>query len=107
MPDEPDSAPPPTQSAKSRRTYRPEVFAKRDQLWLDGDPEFYGLNDLLQYLGQFVFRDPVPSYKHSAAQFLHLCGTLSACHPPPGVLPRADSDLAILEDIAGRLGLLG
>jgi len=87
-------------------SFAPELFAKRDNLWLDGDPEFYGLNDLLQYLGQFVFRDPVPSYKHSAAQFLHICGTLSGCQPPPGVTPRADSDLLILQNLADRLGLL-
>ncbi len=30
MPDEPDSAPPRTQSEKSRPTYRPEIFAKRN-----------------------------------------------------------------------------
>jgi dihydrodipicolinate synthase/N-acetylneuraminate lyase len=87
-------------------SFAPELFAQRDKLWLDGDPGFYGLNDSLQYLGQFVFRDPVPSYKHSAAQFLHICGTLSHEHPPPGVEPRADSDRPVLEDIAGRLGLL-
>jgi dihydrodipicolinate synthase/N-acetylneuraminate lyase len=88
-------------------SFAPELFARRDRLWLQGDPEFYGLNDLLQYLGQFVFREPVPSYKHSAAQFLHLSGTLSGCHPPPGIIPRADSDMVVLENLAGRLGLLG
>ncbi len=87
-------------------SFAPELFAQRDKCWLNGDPEFYVLNDLLQYLGQFVFRDPVPSYKYSAAQFLQICGTLSDCHAPPGVKPRPDSDRIILEDIARRLGLL-
>ena len=35
---------------------------------------FYALNDLLQYLGTFAFRPPVPAYRHSAAQFLKLRG---------------------------------
>jgi len=87
-------------------TFAPELFAKRDQYWVDGDREFYALNDLLQYLGEFVFRDPVPSYKHSAAQFLNICGTLNDNQCPPGILPRPDSDLLILEDIARRLELI-
>ena len=87
-------------------SFAPEVFAKRDACWLAGDDAFYGLNDLLQYLGQFVFRAPVPSYKHSAAQFLKICGTLSNDQCPPGIAPRPASDLLILEDIARRLELI-
>jgi hypothetical protein len=87
-------------------SFAPELFAQRDRFWLDGDPDFYPLNDLLQYLGQLVFRAPVPSYKHSAAQFLKLCGTLQSNHPPPGVKPRPDSDIPVLTDIAERLGLI-
>ncbi len=87
-------------------SFAPEVFAKRDACWLDGDDAFYGLNDLLQYLGQFVFRAPVPSYKHSAAQFLKMCGTLNGDHCPPGIAARPESDLLILEDIARRLELI-
>ncbi len=37
-------------------TFAPDLFARRDALWLAGDPRFYGLNDLLQYLGCFTFR---------------------------------------------------
>src|SRR6185312_3669892 len=48
-------------------TFAPDVFAKRDRLWAAGDPAFYEWNDLLQYLGFFAFRAPVPAYKHSAA----------------------------------------
>jgi len=53
-----------------------------------------------------VFRAPVPSYKHSAAQFLKICGTLSNDQCPPSIAPRPASDLLILEDIARRLELI-
>jgi 2,4-dienoyl-CoA reductase-like NADH-dependent reductase (Old Yellow Enzyme family)/dihydrodipicolinate synthase/N-acetylneuraminate lyase len=55
-------------------SFCPEAFALRDRLWAEGDVLFYELNDLLQYLGCFAFRPPVPAYKHSAAQFLRLTG---------------------------------
>lgn len=32
-------------------TFAPDYFAKRDAYWESGDPRFYELNDLLQYLG--------------------------------------------------------
>src|SRR5262245_15148496 len=54
--------------------FAPEAFALRDRLWAAGDPRFFDLNDVLQYLGAFAFRAPVPAYKHSAAQFLSLRG---------------------------------
>ena len=56
----------------------PEAFAARDALWAASDPRFYELNDLLQYLGCFAFRPPVPAYKHSAAQFLKLRGRIKS-----------------------------
>ncbi len=87
-------------------SFAPELFAQRDRFWFEGNPDFYPLNDLLQYLGQLVFRAPVPSYKHSAAQFLKISGMLSSSHPPPGVQPRPASDISILRDIAERLGLI-
>src|SRR5690606_32421288 len=31
----------------------PEAFALRDKLWQQNDSRFYGLNDLIQYLGFF------------------------------------------------------
>jgi dihydrodipicolinate synthase/N-acetylneuraminate lyase len=86
-------------------SFAPELFAKRDAYWQEGNDAFYSLNDLLQYLGQFVFRAPVPSYKHSAAQFLQLCGTLESDQCPPGISSRPESDLLILEDMARRLEL--
>lgn len=84
-------------------TFAPDLFAKRDRLWADDDPAFYELNDLLQYLGFFAFRDPVPAYKHSAAQFLKLRGWLSSSAPPPDAQRRPDSDEPILRNIAERL----
>ena len=39
-----------------------------------GDLRFYELNDLLQYLGSFSFREPVPAYRHDAAMFLRTRG---------------------------------
>ncbi len=71
-------------------TFAPDLFARRDALWAAGDPAFYELNDLLQYLGFFAFRAPVPAYKHSAAQFLKLRGWISsdATHPNSPHAPR-------------------
>jgi len=86
-------------------SFAPELFAKRDAYWREGNDLFYEINDLLQYLGQFVFRAPVPSYKHSAAQFLKMCGTLKFDQCPPGIMERPDSDIQILADIACRLEL--
>ena len=65
-------------------TFAPDLFARRDALWAAGDPAFYELNDLLQYLGFFAFRPPVPAYKHSAAMFLKLRGWIAPRPDPPG-----------------------
>jgi hypothetical protein len=88
-------------------TFAPDLFAKRDALWAGGDPAFYELNDLLQYLGFFAFRAPVPAYKHSAAQFLRLRGWLAADTPHPMAERRPESDVAVLRDIGQRLGVVG
>ncbi len=87
-------------------TFAPEAFALRDAYWLAGDVAFHELNDLLQYLGFFAFRKPVPAYKHSAAQFLHLRGLTSSdlTHPLSPVRPASDRE--ILHDIAERLDAL-
>ncbi|HET6568615.1 MAG TPA: dihydrodipicolinate synthase family protein [Rhodothermales bacterium] len=87
-------------------TFAPDLFARRDALWESGDPAFYERNDLLQYLGQFAFRAPVPAYKHSAAQFLKLRGWLGSDVPHPAATRRPDSDLDVLREIAERLGVL-
>lgn len=83
--------------------FAPDAFALRDRLWEAGSPEFFGVNDLLQYLGSFGFRRPVPAYRHSAAQFLHLRGQLPSNRPHPRAARRPDSDVGILADIAERL----
>jgi len=85
-------------------TFAPEAFAARDRLWQEGDAGFYELNDLLQYLGRFAFRDPVPGYRHDAAMCFELRGWASSDAVPPGVLRRPDSDRAVLADILVRLG---
>jgi dihydrodipicolinate synthase/N-acetylneuraminate lyase len=87
-------------------TFAPEAFARRDQLWASGDPRFYELNDLLQYLGTFTFRNPTPAYKHSAAQFLKLRGRLTTDLTHPKSPRRPDSDLAVLQWIASDLDRL-
>ena len=84
-------------------TFAPDLFARRDALWEAGDAAFYQLNDMLQYLGFFVFRPPVPAYKHSAAQFLRLRGWLASDTPHPTGQRRPTSDLTVLQDIAQRL----
>ena len=88
-------------------TFAPDLFAQRDAMWLAGDPAFYELNDLLQYLGFLAFRPPVPAYKHSAAQFLKLRSWIKSDQTHPDSPRRPDSDIVILRDIADRLGVLG
>jgi dihydrodipicolinate synthase/N-acetylneuraminate lyase len=84
-------------------TFAPDLFAKRDRLWQQGSPDFYRYNDLLQYLGFFTFRPPVPAYKHSAAQFLKLRGWLKNDYPHPQGQRRPKSDIPVLRDIFARL----
>lgn len=64
-------------------TLAPEKFAERDRLWERGDPAYYELSHALQYLGNVVFRGPVPAHKHSAAIFLHMTGRMPSerTHP--------------------------
>lgn len=84
-------------------TFAPEAFARRDAMWASGDTGFYELNDLLQYLGFLAFRNPVPAYKHNAAQFLHARGWIKTPLTHPGSPQRPESDIAILKDILQRL----
>lgn len=84
-------------------TFAPDYFALRDQYWLTGDPRFYELNDVLQYLGQFAFRAPTAAYKHSAAQFLKLRGWISCDDTHPNAPQRPASDLPILQNILTQL----
>ena len=88
-------------------TFAPDLFAKRDHYWHTADPAFYELNDALQYLGFFAFRNPVPAYKHSAAQFLKIRGWIQNDATHPSSATRPDSDRDILHELAERLGIAG
>lgn len=87
-------------------SFAPDLFAQRDAMWLAGDSGFYALNDLIQYLGFFAFRPPVPAYKHTAAQFLKLRGWIGSDRTHDDSPTRPSSDIAILRDIAARMGVL-
>lgn len=84
--------------------FAPEVFARRDAYWAAGDPRFHEVNDVLQYLGFFAFRPPVPAYKHSAAQVLKLRGRIACDDPHPAAARRPAGDVEVLRDIVGRMG---
>jgi dihydrodipicolinate synthase/N-acetylneuraminate lyase len=84
-------------------TFAPDAFALRDRMWRDGDPDVHQLNDLLQELGAFTFRSPVPGYRHDAAMFLQLRGWLDHDGVPPGATARPESDRGVLDDLAARI----
>lgn len=84
-------------------TFAPDLFAKRDGYWLAGDPRFYELNDVLQYLGFLAFRSPVPAYKHTAAMFLKLRGWIGCDATHPQSPTRPESDRELLREIARQL----
>ena len=88
-------------------TFAPDLFARRDAYWEAGDPAFYELNDLLQYLGFFAFRSPGPGYKHSAAQFLKVRSWLTTNRTHPESPKRPETDIPILEELSARLGVRG
>jgi dihydrodipicolinate synthase/N-acetylneuraminate lyase len=88
-------------------TFAPEAFGARDRAWAAGDDaRFWALNDVLQYLGQLAFRPPVPGYRHDAAMFLALRGSIATDRTHPSSPVRPDSDRALLADIAERLDQL-
>ncbi len=86
-------------------TFAPDLFALRDRYWQEGDLRFYELNDRLQYLGCFAFREPVASYKHSAAMFLKIRGWLSSDATHPESAQRPPSDRAVLIEMGYKLGV--
>jgi dihydrodipicolinate synthase/N-acetylneuraminate lyase len=86
-------------------TFAPDLFGQRDRLWAASDPAFFALNDVLQYLGFLAFRPPVPAYKHSAAQFLHLRGWIASNRTHPRSPTRPDSDIPILREILNLLNV--
>jgi dihydrodipicolinate synthase/N-acetylneuraminate lyase len=83
--------------------FAPDHFARRDAAWAAGDPAFHELNDRLQYLGAFSFRDPVPAYRHDAALFLHPRGWITTPAVPGGAATRPVSDRDVLALIAADL----
>ena len=84
-------------------TFAPDLFALRDQYWLEGNEQFFPLNDILQYLGFYAFRTPVPAYKHSAAMFLRLRGWLSTSETHPQSPTRSKTDKEALAHILAQL----
>jgi dihydrodipicolinate synthase/N-acetylneuraminate lyase len=84
-------------------TMAPDLFALRDRYWLEGNAEFFHLNDWMQYLGHFAFRPPVPAYKHTAAHWLHLRGWIASDRTHPASPTRPESDRAILETLLAGL----
>lgn len=76
-------------------TFAPDIFALRDQYWQQGSDRFYQLNDLLQNLGTFGFRDPTTAYKHTAAMILKMQGVIDcdATHPDSPNRPETDKEV--------------
>ena len=59
-------------------TFAPDVFAKRDAAWAAGDPAFYELNDLLQYLGFLAFRgEGVALFRDTVEAFIGRGGNVA------------------------------
>lgn len=84
-------------------SFAPDLFAKRDRMWQLGDAGFYQLNDVLQYLGFFAFRVPVPAYKHSAAMFLQKRGWIQTSLTHGSSPTRQESDGTILDELLNQL----
>jgi hypothetical protein len=84
-------------------TFAPEAFARRDVYWAAGDPRFSELNDVLQYLGSFTFRDPVPGYRHDAAMWFELRGWATTDGTPEGAHRRPAADREVLATLMARL----
>jgi len=81
----------------------PEAFARRDAWWAAGDARFDELDDALQALGDFAFRDPLPAYKHSMAQALHLRGLVAGDETHPESPRRPATDREIIATILARI----
>jgi dihydrodipicolinate synthase/N-acetylneuraminate lyase len=84
-------------------TFAPEEFARRDAYWAAGDPRCSELNDVLQYLGAFTFRDPVPGYRHDAAMWFALRGWATTDGTPEGAPRRPAGDREVLATLMARL----
>jgi len=84
-------------------TFAPAAFARRDGCWAAGDPAFFELNDVLQALGAFTFRNPVPGYRHDAAMWFARRGWAAGDFTPPGASRRPGSDDEVLATLMARL----
>jgi dihydrodipicolinate synthase/N-acetylneuraminate lyase len=84
----------------------PELFALRDQYWLEDDERYQLLTDHIQYLGNVAFRTPVPAYKHSCAVFQNLIGRCPSALTHPLSSRRPEWEAEIMRDCAVRLGYL-
>jgi dihydrodipicolinate synthase/N-acetylneuraminate lyase len=84
-------------------TFAPDAFALRDRYWEQGDDRFYELNDVLQSLGAFSFREPVPGYRHDAAMFLRRRGWIASDRTHPGSPARPAGDGPVLDGMLARL----
>jgi hypothetical protein len=84
-------------------TIAPDLFARRDAMWAAEDPAFGDLNDALQAIGSFMFRPPVPAYRHSAAQLLHLRGHVPSDEAGPCTPARPASDIDVLRALWERV----
>jgi hypothetical protein len=92
-------------------TFAPAEFARRDQLWADGDPATLAVDDALQALGAVAFRDPVPAYRHDAALVWHRRGWApsSRVHPSSPTRPPGEAELLALlldrlDDVLDEVG---
>ena len=88
--------------------FAPDWFGRRDRLWEAGDRRWLAVNDVLQYLGRFAFRRPVPAYRHDAAMLLYERGWIATdrTHPRSPTRPASDADVlaGILEDLEALAG---
>ena len=84
-------------------TAAPAAFAQRDRWWAEGDDRFDELDDALQALGDFAFRRPVPAYKHTMAQALHLQGLIASDEPHPNSPRRPATDREIVATLVERI----
>ena len=89
-------------------TFAPDLFARRDALWAAGDDRFHELNDALQFLGAYAFREPVPAYRHDAAMFVHLRGWIDRVGVAPGAptRPAPEIEIDVLRTVLRRLEAL-
>ena len=84
-------------------TAAPAAFAQRDRWWAAGDDRFDELDAALQALGDFAFRRPVPAYKHTMAQALHMQGLIASDETHPNSPRRPATDREIVATLLERI----